>query len=126
MSLATLPDRASIERLVRSILEQKMSPNGKPSANVIVYLSPGSNATETSEKVQAFVAQAKKTFPAGIDYVIPYDSTMFVRAAIKDVLITLFEAIGLVAMRTVGRRKAPTAVIRSVTVEIDPIRIQIC
>ena len=31
-----------------------------------------------------------------------------------------FEAIGLVAMRTVGRRKAPTAVIRSVTVEIDP------
>jgi predicted transcriptional regulator len=31
-----------------------------------------------------------------------------------------FAAIGLVAMRTVGRRKAPTAVIRSVTVEIDP------
>ncbi len=72
--------------------------NGKPSANVIVYLSPGSNATETSEKVQAFVAQAKKTFPAGIDYVIPYDSTMFVRTAIKDVLLTLFAAIGLVIL----------------------------
>jgi hydrophobe/amphiphile efflux-1 (HAE1) family protein len=72
--------------------------NGKPSANVIVYLSPGSNATETSEKVHAFVEQASKSFPAGIDYVIPYDSTMFVRAAIKDVLITLFEAIGLVIL----------------------------
>jgi propanediol utilization protein len=33
MSLATLPDRASIERLVRSILEQKMGSNGKPSAD---------------------------------------------------------------------------------------------
>jgi hydrophobe/amphiphile efflux-1 (HAE1) family protein len=72
--------------------------NGKPSANVIVYLSPGANATETSQKVKEFIAQAKRSFPAGIDYVIPYDSTMFVRAAIKDVLITLFEAIGLVIL----------------------------
>jgi hydrophobe/amphiphile efflux-1 (HAE1) family protein len=72
--------------------------NGKPSANVILYLSPGSNATETSDKVKAFVAEAKKTFPAGVDYVIPYDSTMFVRAAIKDVLLTLFEATGLVIL----------------------------
>jgi multidrug efflux pump len=72
--------------------------NGKPSANVIVFLSPGSNATETSEKVQAFVRQAKKSFPPGVDYVIPYDSTMFVRGAIKDVVITLFEAIALVIL----------------------------
>ena len=72
--------------------------NGKPSANVIVYLSPGSNATETADKVHAFVNQARKSFPAGIDFVIPYDSTMFVRAAIKDVLITLLEAIGLVIL----------------------------
>ncbi len=31
-----------------------------------------------------------------------------------------FEAIGLVSMKTIGRCKAPTAVIRSMTVEIDP------
>ncbi len=72
--------------------------NGRPSANVIMYLSPGSNATATSERAQAFMREAKKSFPAGIDYVIPYDSTMFVRAAIKDVLVTLFEAIGLVIL----------------------------
>ena len=40
--------------------------------------------------------EAKKSFPPGLDYEISYDSTMFVRAAIKDVLITLVEAIGLV------------------------------
>ncbi len=67
--------------------------NGAPSANVIVYLSPGANATETSSKIKAFVEEAKKTFPSGIGYVIPYDSTMFVRAAIKDVLVTLLEAV---------------------------------
>jgi len=31
----------------------------------------------------------KSSFPAGISYVVPYNSTMFVRAAIKDVIITL-------------------------------------
>ena len=62
------------------------------------FLSPGANATETSQKVKAFVEDAKRTFPSGISYVIPYDSTMFVSAAIKDVLITLLEAIGLVIL----------------------------
>jgi hydrophobe/amphiphile efflux-1 (HAE1) family protein len=72
--------------------------NGRPSANVIVYLAPGANAVATADGVKAYMEQVKKTFPAGIDYVIPYDSTMFVRSAIKDVLITLFEAIGLVIL----------------------------
>jgi multidrug efflux pump len=40
----------------------------------------------------------KGVFPAGISYVVPYNSTMFVRAAIKDVMITLLEAIGLVIL----------------------------
>ncbi len=49
--------------------------NGKPSGSVIVFLSPGANAVETANQVNAFMEQAKKTFPAGIDYAIPYDST---------------------------------------------------
>src|SRR3954451_24504441 len=72
--------------------------NGRPSANVIVYLAPGANAVETADQVIKYMDSVKKTFPAGIDYVVPYNSTMFVRAAIKDVLITLMEAIGLVIL----------------------------
>src|ERR1039457_2275995 len=72
--------------------------NGRPSANVIVYLAPGANAVETANQVTLFLQPAKKTFPAGVDYVVPYDSTMFVRTAIKDVLVTLLEAIGLVLL----------------------------
>ena len=72
--------------------------NGKPSANVIVYLAPGANAVETAQQVLRYMDSVKSTFPKGIAYVVPYNSTMFVRAAIKDVLITLMEAIGLVIL----------------------------
>jgi len=72
--------------------------NGRPSANVIVYLSPGANAVQTADSVIRYMEDVKKTFPAGVSYVVPYNSTMFVRAAIKDVLQTLLEAIGLVIL----------------------------
>ena len=42
--------------------------------------------------------RVKQNFPPGIDYQIPYDSTMFVRAAISDVLVTLLMAVGLVIL----------------------------
>jgi hydrophobe/amphiphile efflux-1 (HAE1) family protein len=72
--------------------------SGKPSGNVIVYLAPGANAVETAKAVQDFMVKAKASFPSGIDYVIPYNSTMFVRAAIQDVIQTLLEAIALVLL----------------------------
>src|SRR6202049_3495387 len=70
----------------------------EPFGNVIIYLSPGANAVQTSDKIQAFMEEAKKSFPPGVGYVIPYDSTMFVRAAISDVVMTLFAAVGLVIL----------------------------
>src|SRR5271157_221876 len=70
--------------------------NSFPSGNLIVYLSPGANAVATADRVRAFMEQAKKNFPAGMDYIIPYDSSVFVRAAIHEVMITLFIATGLV------------------------------
>jgi hydrophobe/amphiphile efflux-1 (HAE1) family protein len=72
--------------------------DGKPFGNTIVYLSPGANAVETAKSVRAFMEEAKKSFPPGVDYVIPYDSTIFVTTAITDVVITLIEAIGLVIL----------------------------
>ena len=72
--------------------------NGKPSCNVIVFLSPGANAVETSNQVATFMKQARKNFPAGVDYVVSYDSTRFVRASIQDVVFTLLSAVGLVIL----------------------------
>src|SRR5919112_1126759 len=41
--------------------------NGKASANVIIFLSPGANAVETANAVQTFVKEASRSFPAGIE-----------------------------------------------------------
>ena len=70
--------------------------NGAPSGNLIIYLSPGANAVATADRVRKFCDNARKTFPAGLDVIIPYDSTMFVRSSIHEVMMTLFEATGLV------------------------------
>jgi hydrophobe/amphiphile efflux-1 (HAE1) family protein len=70
--------------------------NQQPAAVVIVFLTPGANAVETAARVRAFFEEAKATFPASIDYKVSYDSTMFVSAAIREVLTTLFEALALV------------------------------
>ena len=72
--------------------------DGEPSGSVIVYLAPGANAVQTADSVTRFMEGAKKLFPAGIEYKVPYDSTMFVRAAIRDVAITLLEAVLLVIL----------------------------
>jgi hydrophobe/amphiphile efflux-1 (HAE1) family protein len=72
--------------------------NEKPASIVIVFLTPGANAVETAARVRGFVEQAKANFPAGIDYKISYDATMFVRSAISEVVMTLFEALLLVIL----------------------------
>ena len=72
--------------------------SGEPSSNTIVYLAPGANAVATANLIRAYMERIKPTLPAGVHYVIPYDATMFVRAAIADVVQTLFEAVGLVLL----------------------------
>lgn len=59
---------------------------------------PGSNAIATSDAVRATMADLKKNFPAGLDYNIVYDPTIFVRDSIKAVVHTLLEAIVLVVI----------------------------
>jgi hydrophobe/amphiphile efflux-1 (HAE1) family protein len=71
---------------------------GKPSSIIIVYLTPGANAVETANRVNAFMEEADKSFPAGVEHAVPYDATRFVRAAISDVVKTLFIAVGLVIL----------------------------
>lgn len=59
---------------------------------------PGSNALETTNAVKAKMARLAKSFPPGLNYEIPYDPTLFVVEARKEVLKTLYEAIALVVI----------------------------
>ena len=70
--------------------------NGYPSAGMAIRLASGANAIATQKAVMARVEELKPNFPDGVEVVIPFDTTPFVRAALGEVVKTLFEAIVLV------------------------------
>jgi len=70
--------------------------SGLPSASIAVYQLPGSNALVVAAEVHAAMKEMSAFFPEGLEYTIPYDTTVFVEASIKQVYITLFEAVALV------------------------------
>jgi multidrug efflux pump len=72
--------------------------DGKPSVGLGLYQLPGTNALEVGDSVKAKMEELKTTFPDGIEYKIAYDTTPYVRDSIRDVVRTLLESIGLVAI----------------------------
>ena len=103
--IRTLPD-GSVLRLkdvARTEMGAKMYTSysrraGKPSTSLVVYQLPGANALEVANKIKAFMEEAAKNFPSGLRYEVSYDNTLFVRAALTEVVKTFFEALVLVIL----------------------------
>lgn len=72
--------------------------NGKHSAFLLLYLAPGANALETNKGVMKALEQLKKDFPKDLDTLIPVETTTVVEISIKEVLVTLLEALVLVVI----------------------------
>src|ERR1700676_194127 len=70
--------------------------NGKPGAIVAAYQLPGSNGVQAAAGLKKLMAEAKTRFPGDIDYVISLDTTRAVTQGIKEIVLTLVIAIGLV------------------------------
>ena len=70
--------------------------NGENATLIAVYQQPGANALDVAAQVRATMNRLSATFPAGIGYEIPFDTTEFVEISIEEVIHTLFEAIILV------------------------------
>ena len=70
--------------------------NGQPAAGIAIKLAPGSNALDTARAVNETIDKLKPFFPPGLEAVLPFDTTPFVRISIEEVVKTLFEAIVLV------------------------------
>src|SRR5271169_3812350 len=66
--------------------------DGQPAAGIGISLLPGANAIDAANKVKAKMDELSKSFPEGLTYVTPYDTTKFVRSAIREVYKTLVEA----------------------------------
>jgi len=72
--------------------------DGKRASILQVYQTPGSNALETANNIYAAMNQLKKTFPTDVDYKVPFESITIIRVSMQEVVITLLQALGLVAL----------------------------
>jgi multidrug efflux pump len=72
--------------------------NGRPTALALLFLRPGANALKTRDAVVRRVGELSKGLPPGMTITVPFDTTPFVTASIKEVVITLLEALFLVAL----------------------------
>ena len=70
--------------------------NGTPVAGAGVQLVSGANALTVSSEVKAKLAELQASFPPGVEWFVPYDSTTFIHNSIDEVVKTLAEAIVLV------------------------------
>ena len=67
-----------------------------PTVVLAIYQMPGSNALDLQKNIKNKMEELSKRFPKGIEYAMHYDTTRFVSAAMRDVVITLAEALLLV------------------------------
>lgn len=72
--------------------------DNQPALAMPIFQRPGSNAIELSDQVRETMARLSKDFPAGVEYDIVYDPTVFVRGSIDAVITTLLEAVALVVI----------------------------
>jgi len=72
--------------------------NNKTATAIVLYQRPGSNALSTAKAVIHAMDDAKRHFPAGINYTIVYNPTEFIQQSVTEVIHTLFEAVLLVVI----------------------------
>jgi hydrophobe/amphiphile efflux-1 (HAE1) family protein len=72
--------------------------DGKPTTLIAVYQQYGANALDVANEVKSTIEYLSKQFPSGLEYSIPYDTTLFINASIHEVIVTIFEAAFLVVV----------------------------
>lgn len=72
--------------------------NGQPGTGIPIFLQNGANALDTANAIKDKMDELKQRFPEGMDYVVPYDTSLFVKASIWEVLKTLGEAMVLIVL----------------------------
>ncbi|MGH7171413.1 MAG: efflux RND transporter permease subunit, partial [Gemmataceae bacterium] len=72
--------------------------DGKETIFMVVFQMPDANALEVHERVIAKMRELEPSFPAGVIWEIPFDTTPYTSESIKEVFKTLRDAIILVAV----------------------------
>ncbi|MGF1627425.1 MAG: efflux RND transporter permease subunit, partial [Alphaproteobacteria bacterium] len=73
-------------------------PESSQGIALAVIQQPGANALDAAELVLNEIEAASAGFPAGVEYLIPYNPTEYVAASVETVQVTLLEAVVLVVI----------------------------
>lgn len=72
--------------------------DGKSASLIAVYQQFGANALDVAQSVKLEMERLSRNFPKGIQFSIPYDTTLYIKTSIEEVFITFYEAGILVAL----------------------------
>lgn len=72
--------------------------DGNRGSFLLIYQAPGSNSLQVANGIYAKMAELKKSFPADVDYMVPFEAVSVVRVSINEVVTTLIEALALVML----------------------------
>jgi HAE1 family hydrophobic/amphiphilic exporter-1 len=89
--ITRVKDIARVE-LGAQTYSQSFRLDGAQAAGLGIFQLPEANAINVAEAVRSKMDQLAKAFPPGLVYSVPFDTTTFVRASIKEVYVTLIEA----------------------------------
>src|SRR5450631_971311 len=95
--LVYLKDVARVE-LGKFTFSSNSFVDGRRASYLLIYQAPGSNALKTANGVYAELTQLKQTFPADVEYKVPFESVTVVKVSMSDVVWTLLKTLGLVAI----------------------------
>ncbi len=73
-----------------------LSRQGRPVIGAALQLAPDANALESAAAVYAKMAELEPSFPEGLEWSIPYDTSNYVRTSMREVALTFVEALILV------------------------------
>ena len=94
-SVVTLGDVAQVE-LGSEKYDYLSRYNGMAASGLGIKLASGANELQTDTLVRARLNELSQYFPHGLEAKVAFETTPFVKASIKDVVKTLFEAVLLV------------------------------
>jgi multidrug efflux pump len=116
-----LSDVADVQDSVQDLRNLGLA-NGKPAILVIVFKQPGANIISTVDAVKAAVPKLQAALPHNIQIGFALDSTISIRASLRDTEITLLIAVALVALVVfVFLRNVSATVIPMVAVPVSVI-----
>jgi HAE1 family hydrophobic/amphiphilic exporter-1 len=72
--------------------------NGKPTATLIVFQLADANGLQIKAAVTKTMNKLAQHFPEDMQWVMRYDTTLFITESIKEVIVTLLEAVLLVVL----------------------------